>query len=305
MVQGQYSQCLFQIFCSNSTTLQLKLGKLKISSAMMRIQCLLLGLVASTLYKVVFISGDYHPTPAWESLTFSIASFGSRPLHIRPSFNYRCREKSFYYCLQGYLADDSANYIDNNFDDDDLRQRLAHEFEIMIASRYSRYSFYGVVSSVSSCCNSQRFHYLFYGYRILGLSPSQYFEKLTNYSDETKPMNAIQYYYDPGLCVNVITSVGFGPGALRRNSLNSVNPWNFNAPLMFVLPLVPRAIFSYENPRDTLTFAWFKNFIICRANPWLCDYHREEIEVDNPPSPSSELDIELERRRFSRFAVNH
>ncbi|XP_063718739.1 uncharacterized protein LOC134845652 [Symsagittifera roscoffensis] len=109
-----------------------------------------------------------------------------------------------------------------------------------------------------------------YGRWMLKLSPQQYLERLTDYS-ENKRLNYLSAYPNPDLCLNIITEVGFGTGPMKP-FLGHPNP---HYPLVFPdMPGVNRVRFPFHRPENLLTFQWFKHNIMCRGQPWICG-HRQ------------------------------
>ena len=78
------------------------------------------------------------------------------------------------------------------------------------------------------------------------MTPANYFLELTDYRDESRPLNFIESYYSEMCDVNVITSVGFGPGPLRRHPDESM--FQHRGPYMFYFASVPRRLFPFNNP---------------------------------------------------------
>ena len=72
------------------------------------------------------------------------------------------------------------------------------------------------------------------------------------------------------MCINVILSVGFGPGTLRRNHVGGVVR---RAPYLFIRqPDVGTYAFSFDDPGVYLHFHWFKHRVMCVEKPWICEH---------------------------------
>ena len=261
------------------------------------------------LWSFLKINCDQPTDDNWQSLTFAIAVFNF-PYDTDDFFNRLCVEKSNYYCLQGYLADEQNDleyfdHIDN--EDSQLPLQLAEQFESLIAPIYNLYNFYGIVRRGAECCGSQIFHFWHYGYKILGMTPSNYLHKLTDYSNESVPLNYVQYYYSPSCCANIITAVGFGPGRLRRKRIytHSISPDSFQ-PFIFNLDLGPTSTsFSSENLQSELTFDWFKWNVMCQDRPWICSIAAEDAEQMLPPSPLVVYPSDSSNSQGRKLLSNH
>ena len=105
------------------------------------------------------------------------------------------------------------------------------------------------------------------------MSPLQYLHKLTDYSDEPdRYLNFIESYYSETCGVNIITTVGFGPGSLKTHEMLP-DPTG-SEPYMFYFTDLPPALFPRRNPGATLTFGLFKRNIMCMDQPWICGSSR-------------------------------
>ena len=70
------------------------------------------------------------------------------------------------------------------------------------------------------------------GYSRMLITPSQYIEKITNYSDKDKQLNAIWANFEPECNVNVITKIGFGSEELKRFDRDLSFHWLSSSVLM-------------------------------------------------------------------------
>ncbi|XP_075263554.1 uncharacterized protein LOC142355206, partial [Convolutriloba macropyga] len=104
------------------------------------------------------------------------------------------------------------------------------------------------------------------------LSPQEYIDKLTDYSEENKTLNLIEAYFSTKCQRNVITRVGFGKGELvRSNHPYGHMPQRRDVP--YILDLLGSSVaflFPYNETEIYLTYWWFKHNIICRDQPWIC-----------------------------------
>ena len=77
-----------------------------------------------------------------------------------------------------------------------------------------RHNFYSVeVGAISQYCS-----YFTLGFKNALLTPQEYFDKLTDYSEENKHLNYLIAYYLPQCEVNIIVKLGFGVGSLKRTN---------------------------------------------------------------------------------------
>ena len=169
------------------------------------------------------------------------------------------------------------------------------------------YNFYGIPSPFEECCNSQNQHYWKYGYNELRLNPGQYFSILTDYSDESKPLNFLESYFSENCDANIITTVGFGPGTLRTHEL--LEDPTGDHEYMFYFQDMPAALFPRLDPGGILTFGWFKWNIMCHQNQWMCEPprrrpRRRSTTTWRPPTPPRPRGgDEFRRRRLNGYSV--
>ena len=100
-----------------------------------------------------------------------------------------------------------------------------------------------------------------------------------------------QATYFEELCYNVISEIGFGPGALKRVHDAQVRE---GIPYLIPgkdysggIPGIPSMVIDYDDPGSQLTFHWFKHHIMCRDHPSICNQHsprrqerREQMEKE-------------------------
>ena len=95
---------------------------------------------------------------------------------------------------------------------------------------------------------------------------------MTNNSVEGKRLNYLLSFYLPECGVNSISKIGFGMGALKReNHRSGSTDFLPGAPYQLKIgdqwsPKIP-----YENPKEFLTFEWFKSYVMCKDQPWICN----------------------------------
>ncbi|XP_063715370.1 uncharacterized protein LOC134842815 [Symsagittifera roscoffensis] len=109
------------------------------------------------------------------------------------------------------------------------------------------------------------------------MSPEVYWDRLSNYENESRPLNNIAADFFEGVCKNVVFEVGFGPGALRRHHGENIRE---GVPYVILgkefadgIPEVPSITIDYFDPGSQLTFQWFKHHIMCRDHPSICGQH--------------------------------
>ena len=61
-------------------------------------------------------------------------------------------------------------------------------------------------------------NYFILGFKNALLTPKEYLDKLTDYSEENKTLNYISAYFSSACHVNIIIKVGFGVGDLKRDT---------------------------------------------------------------------------------------
>ncbi|XP_075246395.1 uncharacterized protein LOC142339920 [Convolutriloba macropyga] len=125
------------------------------------------------------------------------------------------------------------------------------------------FSFHEVDGSTERCCRYQTFAYMKYG-QANGLSPLDYYQRLTNFSNEGKKLVFIMSKHVPDLCLNVITHIGFGHGQFRMYGRHG------HALGIFLHDTQTWHIFHHLHVSKYLTYEWFKHNVICRGQPWIC-----------------------------------
>ncbi|XP_075264339.1 uncharacterized protein LOC142356279, partial [Convolutriloba macropyga] len=140
----------------------------------------------------------------WESLQFII------PLPFSPN-SALCENISPHFCLDKFLTiydDDPVNLTLNGslferfatLDYTTLPSLTGRSIDVLLMLAYQRivrfpiYNHYNLLSKVlgEACCRGQMKDYLVYGYESRNMFPSVYFNKLTNFSDDTLPLNYIE-----------------------------------------------------------------------------------------------------------------
>ncbi|XP_063727422.1 uncharacterized protein LOC134854973 [Symsagittifera roscoffensis] len=113
------------------------------------------------------------------------------------------------------------------------------------------------------CCMKQLGVYKEWGQEH-GISPQEYYEEVINFTSDNRKVNLISAQYSRSLCVNIVTSIGFGTGPIAAHE---------NHQATYILsPNTGGMIhfFPYDKIRDQLTWDWFKLNILCEEQAWIC-----------------------------------
>ena len=101
------------------------------------------------------------------------------------------------------------------------------------------------------------------------MKPSEYIEKVTDYSEDGKSLNLLFAYYSPKCSVNIVTKIGFGNGAVKRRHHPGLYHLN-GAPYLLRIGSLWSEQIPYDTPEEFLTFRWFKHNVMCLDQPWIC-----------------------------------
>ncbi|XP_063728192.1 uncharacterized protein LOC134855585 [Symsagittifera roscoffensis] len=200
---------------------------------------------------------------AWESLVFVLPDPKGKRL------NRKCAEYGTMFCMYGYLIDSNGMEVQK------WDQRYDQVFELLIGRNYRNFNWFSLdEEDHSACCDFQTRLYAEYG-RGSGLSPFEYFGRVSDFATKDKKLNYIRARYDE--CHgNVVTAVGFGLGDLKYvaedswviggapHRLAALRP--LNAPVThsdFVL--------RSDNLETVVTFNFFKRHVLCPEKPWICE----------------------------------
>ncbi|XP_075247714.1 uncharacterized protein LOC142340857 isoform X2 [Convolutriloba macropyga] len=140
---------------------------------------------------------------------------------------------------------------------------------------------------LGGCCQYQCDNYLVHGYERLFLTPQEYIDKLTDYSEENKTLNLIEAYFSVNCNHrrNIITKIGFGKGELvRTNYPFGHKPQRFGYP--YLLSSSDDSVaywFPYRNPGSQLTYWFFKNNVLCTDQPWICGISGGDTSRNDTP----------------------
>ncbi|XP_063714998.1 uncharacterized protein LOC134842541 [Symsagittifera roscoffensis] len=206
------------------------------------------------------------PETAWESLVFVLPNE-----HL--ARGGRCKTHSQFYCLDKYITENSYEMVELN---EVIRDDRAAQFTELINHQWRRINMVDTMIDPSNCCYDQTTTYIVYGLQNKRMGPLQYMRKLTDYWNEDKPLNYIAAYYSPIHCSNIIFSLGFGPGDLKRDPHGDfLRGAAYSIPGLHAdskagIPGIPSVAFNYHNPGAQLTFQWFKHHIMCQDHPWIC-----------------------------------
>ena len=193
-----------------------------------------------------------------------------------------CRTKSSYYCLVSFEVQTGLSNpafelrMGNNLNplgEISNRQKRLKKFAVEECDSAFRAAFqlhnYYVLRE--DCCQGQCIYYFSYGFKEALITPTEYFAKITDYSEENKHLNYLLSYYDCECEVNIITKIGFGSGSLKHEQQRSdMHEEPQGKPYQLKVgqgwsPKIP-----YDNPGYFLTFRWFKHYVMCPDQPWIC-----------------------------------
>ncbi|XP_075256534.1 uncharacterized protein LOC142349017 [Convolutriloba macropyga] len=152
----------------------------------------------------------------------------------------------------------------------------------MIRDKYQQLNWYSTANldlESGGCCVRQSSQYIQNGQRK-GLSPEQYLAQASNYSSHNKHLMYITTRFEPSICKNIITGLGFGSrifdhvrfiGAMDTSigfifppSLSSHSRGRYDE-------MMPIRTFTEESLERILTFDWFKTNVICKDQSWICE----------------------------------
>ena len=87
----------------------------------------------------------------------------------------------------------------------------------------------------------------------------------------------VQTRYDPDLCANVINHISFGN---RTGFQVRTQDFEYHRHT-FMLPPNPNGdIYTFNGTADLLfhlSFDWFKLFVLCPEQPWICDAYEIDL----------------------------
>ena len=216
----------------------------------------------------------------WASLLFII------PVDVPHNvLFFICRKHSNYYCLHAYTTnyelDNMAFQLDIGINGDIgtegsfvsklkvIRSSAGQECRNYFQSIFRKHNLF---MFKDGCCRKQYCHYYTFGYFKAMMTPKEYYEKITDYSETGKQLNFIMAYYSPDCFSNIITQLGFGIGDLRRTDQlpGGIFAQQPGAPYLLKVGYHWTPKIPYANPADFITITWFKKNIICVEQPWIC-----------------------------------
>ena len=213
--------------------------------------------------------------PKWTSQIFALPV---EHLYYIPHSWLNCRKINNYYCLVAYETEydnylpaftpfhnNSFNYLRDQFN---LESNVHEACTPKLRGIYRLHNSY---SDTGGCCYRQCSSYFYKGYTKSMLTIDEYIEKLTNYKDENKKLNAIWSYFEPSCRVNIITKLGFGTGSLKKYSTLPGDQFfadNFAYQMKIGLAWSERI--PANSLKRFLTYSWFKQNVICKSQPWIC-----------------------------------
>ncbi|XP_075255588.1 uncharacterized protein LOC142348209 isoform X1 [Convolutriloba macropyga] len=198
----------------------------------------------------------------WEGHVFALPhNRSSSPL------SKLCSQFSTRFCMTGY-------YVEGKKYEREMDESDEFVFYSMLNGLYKELNWFSFSIDVpeerGKCCTDQLKIYSKYGIRK-GLTPLVFLAKSLNFSSNGRQLNLIKAKYNKNLCVNVVTTVGFGLGRLQMDITHNAD---------FLLTPNTKGVlhfFSYRELRDYLTFDWFKYNFICDEQNWVCEDYPPKI----------------------------
>ncbi|XP_075257250.1 uncharacterized protein LOC142349519 [Convolutriloba macropyga] len=188
----------------------------------------------------------------YQSLHFQLPDSGD-------NLGQKCLQYSQFFCLTGtWFTRQQSNRPSRNQD--------FYVFLRLVRENYRKYNWFSFDErDQGQCCRFQTEVYMQHG-QPKGLSPSQYFNSTVDFApSQPKSLNFIGARFEPSMCANIISRVGFGRGRIQ---INGVHPG-----YIYLFPVIDSHtvhFFTYRHVTEELTFDWFKRNIVCRDQPWIC-----------------------------------
>ncbi|XP_075258508.1 uncharacterized protein LOC142350544 [Convolutriloba macropyga] len=214
------------------------------------------------------ISGSGSGTRTRESLDFLLPD-------PKDDQGLKCFQYSLYFCLMRYWTGTGR---DRTVSRNSLVNYNSTKFSEMIAP-YFRYmnwfSFQEEDKRNGGCCRYQTSVYIEHGLQR-GMTAGEYFDKITDFTDEGKSLVYIKLRYDSECCHNVITQIGFGKGSLKIVGGKKGKD--------YIFPPLGREdlhVFSWKVVSRIISFDWFKDQVICKEREWVCAADGEKTASSN------------------------
>ncbi|XP_075245435.1 uncharacterized protein LOC142339339 isoform X2 [Convolutriloba macropyga] len=175
----------------------------------------------------------------------------------------KCAILSQHFCLFGYF------YHSSRTPRNDPSEFDLGKFDFHVGLHFLDYNWFSLMqTSFGDCCLFQLLQYREQGQLRAGVSPEEYLENATSFKpDSHKKVNWISVSYLSEPCLNMIVQIGFGPGELKIHG--RVNP---DAPFAYPLNVgQDLVIVEASNLVRELTFEWFKEYVVCQDQNWICD----------------------------------
>ncbi|XP_063729579.1 uncharacterized protein LOC134857136 [Symsagittifera roscoffensis] len=188
---------------------------------------------------------------------------------LRDHLGNRCSQQSDYFCLLRY-------WISSEVKSRTPQETDESEFNSLINTTFNSYNFFSfhLTDEEKGCCNQQIKIYLQNGQRN-GLSPQEYYDKLTDFQTPNMSAVYVKARFDRDICANIINQIGFGRGTFKLIGDHRVGKDFFiHSPGNGGIYWVPR------QGLNRLTFEWFKQKVICEGQPWLCEVGTSDISQE-------------------------
>ena len=112
------------------------------------------------------------------------------------------------------------------------------------------------------------------------MTPKEYYQKSTDYSEDGKQLNYIMAYYSLECEANIIIKIGFGTGELKRaHNFDGFGDQQPDFPYILKVGHHWTPKVHYDNPGYFITFPWFKKNVICPDQPWICGGPRKGFKL--------------------------
>ncbi|XP_075241615.1 uncharacterized protein LOC142336590 [Convolutriloba macropyga] len=199
------------------------------------------------------VRGGVRGGPDWKTLEFILPDEGDR--YGAGKFCYNLSDT---FCLHGYWFNSQQSNRKEQQQDIDTWTDLVQN----VWRSFNWFSFDS--RSFGGCCNSQVHEYMSHGCNY-GVSPKDYYKLVTDFTSP-KQLNRIKARYNKTSGFNVISELGFGEGQLIKDGAKSGH--------VFILPpklKMDDVRFQYDKVESVLTFDWFKETIVCKGQPWICE----------------------------------
>ncbi|XP_075265904.1 uncharacterized protein LOC142358383 [Convolutriloba macropyga] len=176
----------------------------------------------------------------------------------------RCAFYSNYYCFSNYWT---------NYEHSKRRATVQdfQEFMPLVVQMYRSinwFSLHNIDYPNGGCCDFQNFVYATRAHPY-GISPHSFINVVTNFTVAGKNLQFVKARFHPFFCLNVITTLAYGNGGSQLLVEGGSPAAQFMLPPNILEPY-HTLIISRRALEVALTFDWFKQNVMCKAQPWIC-----------------------------------